>query len=44
MEGPEGVGYKWSLLKIEHSEATASELNPLSLTTGKISSIKLYTR
>lgn len=40
VEGPGGVGYEWSLLNIEHSEATPSELNPLSLTTGEISSIK----
>lgn len=31
VEGPEGVGFEWSLLKIEHSEAKASELNPFKL-------------
>lgn len=39
LEGPEGVMYKWSLLKIEHSEA--SEVKPLSLTAGRILTIKL---
>ena len=38
VEGPEGVMHKWSLLKIEHSEAR-SQINHLSLTTGRFLSI-----
>lgn len=39
VEGPEGAMDKWSLLKIERSEA--SEMKPLSLTAGRFIAIKL---